>query len=185
MVVIRLLLMMVALERYNKRAQWHPVNPSPPSQGSGLQVEHISTTSYILTQSSSPTQGSDLQVEHISTTSYILIHLNLFPLSSEHFRTALHILRKAVFISCSSRVRLTGGTHQHNLYILIHLTQGCEPLPPFKWTLQHCFTHLTQSCVHLLLLKVPTYKWNTSAQIIHFIHLILGCDPLLSFKGQT
>ena len=85
--------MMVALERYNKRAQWHPVNPSSPS----------------------------------------------------------------------SRVRLTSGTHQHNF---IH-TYTFEPLPPFKWTLQDSFTHFTQSCVHLLLLKGPTYRWNTSAQLIH------------------
>ena len=93
MVVIRLLLMMVALERYNKRAQWHQVNPSPPN----------------------------------------------------------------------SRVRLTSGTHQHNF---IH-TYTFEPLPPFKWTLQDSFTHFTQSCVHFLLLKGPTYRWNTSAQLIH------------------
>ena len=98
-------------------------------------------------------------MEHISTTSYILIHLNLFPLSSEHFRTALHILRKAVFISCSSRVRLTGGTHQQNLYILIHLTQGCEPLPPFKWNTSAQLIHLTQSLS-------PTQGWDLRVQ--HF-----------------
>ena len=149
MVVIRLLLMMVALERYNKRAQWHPVNPSPPNSRVRLtsgthQHNFIHTyTCYTRLCSSSPfqvntsgqlytfyaklcsfpaPQGSDLQVEHISTT-----------------YTYLYILRKAVnlfpfqvehfsttYTSYTklisySRVRLTCATFQQSFILRILL----------------------------------------------------------------
>ena len=154
MVVIRLLLMMVALERYNKRAQWHQVNPSTPSSrvrltsgthqhnfihtytcytrlcsSSPFQVNTSALlyTSYTKLCSSPTSQGSDLQVEHISTTytfytSYTRLWSSpLFQGSDfevEHFSTTYTSYTNLISYS---RVRLTCATFQQSFILRILL----------------------------------------------------------------